>query len=54
MQHLEEEEIYLSNMEIMKYGILNQQKQKTKQLRKFGGDIQMTNYLNMLKKKYYI
>ena len=30
MQHLEEERIYLNNMEITKYGILNQQKLKIK------------------------
>ena len=41
MQHLEEEEIYSSNMEIMIYGTLNQQKKKIKQQNKFGGDLQI-------------
>ena len=49
--HLEEEEIYLNNTEIMKYGILSLQEQKTKLMNKFGGDSQMISYLIMQKKK---
>ena len=51
---LKEEEIYLNNMEIMKYGTLNQQELKTRPMNKFGGDLQMINYLNMPKRKYHI